>query len=120
MTKAMVSYPDAGGLGGHQPDLGRGQDVVTAARIPSPEATGGAGPGFEVRTFAVALARLLRGDRILGLDAAPTRVRLQQRVADAVLDDVVLECADRRGGIQSIEYQVKRRLRPTEGDSEFV
>ncbi len=93
---------------------------MTSTGIPSPEATGGAGPSFEVRTFAVGLARLLRGDRILGLDAAPTRVRLQQRVAGAVLDDVVLECPDRRGGTQSIEYQVKRRIRPTEGDSEFV
>ncbi|MCW6003770.1 hypothetical protein K1W54_04135 [Micromonospora sp. CPCC 205371] len=93
---------------------------MVATGVPSPEATGGAGPSFEIRTFAVALARLLRGDRIPGLDAPPTRVRLQQRVAGAVLDDVVLECADRRGGIQSIEYQVKRRIRPTDGDPEFV
>ncbi len=92
---------------------------MTPERVPSPEATGGAGVFFEARVGGIALSRLLRGDRVAGLDTPPTRVRLQQRVADAVLDDIVLDAADPRGGTQTIEYQVKRSISITEADANF-
>ena len=63
------------------------------------EATGGAGNTFEARVGGIALERLLRGDRVPGLNLAPSRVRLQQRVAGAVLDDIVLDADDPLGGI---------------------
>lgn len=92
---------------------------MTPERVPSPEATGGAGVFFEARVGGIALSRLLRGDRVAGLDTPPARVRLQQRVADAVLDDIVLDAADPRGGTQTIEYQVKRSISITEADANF-
>lgn len=93
---------------------------MTADRVPSPEATGGAGVSFEARVGGIALARLLRGDRVAGLDTPPRRVRLQQRVAGAVLDDVVLDADDPRGGTQTVEYQVKRTLSVTAADPDFL
>ncbi len=66
------------------------------AQVPSPEATGGSGMTFEARVGAIALGRLLRGDRVPGLNLAPSRVRLQQRVAGAVLDDIVLDARQSR------------------------
>lgn len=92
---------------------------MTPERIPSPEATGGAGVSFEARVGGIALSRLLRGDRVAGLDSPPERVRLQQRVAGAVLDDIVLDGADPRGGTQTIEYQVKRSISITGADADF-
>lgn len=74
-------------------------------RAASPEARGGTGVAFEARVGAMALSRLLRGDRVPGLDRPPKRIRLQQLMAGAVLDDVVFDADDRRGGDQTIEYQ---------------
>ena len=91
---------------------------MTPERVPSPEATGGAGVSFEARVGGIALSRLLRGDRVAGLDTPPTRVRLQQRVAGAVLDDIVLDAEDPRGGTQTIEYQVKRSISITGADAD--
>jgi len=67
-------------------------------RVASPEATGGAVVAFEARVGAIALSRLLRGDRVPRLDRSPKRVRLQQLMAGAVLDDVVFDADDPRGG----------------------
>jgi hypothetical protein len=55
-------------------------------RVPAPEATGTAGTSFDVR--AGAIARLLRGDRAPALARPLTRVRPQERVPSAVLDDI--------------------------------
>lgn len=88
--------------------------------VVSAEATGGAGPTFEIRAGAIALARLLRGDHLPGLDGPVRRVRFQQRAAGAVLDDLVFDGDDPRGGSRSVEYQVKRRLSPTAGDGGFA
>ncbi len=90
------------------------------AQVPSPEATGGSGSTFEARVGAIALGRLLRGDRVLGLNLAPSRVRLQQRVAGAVLDDIVLDADEPLGGTRTAEYQVKRRISPAPGNADFV
>lgn len=93
---------------------------VSDARVPSPAATGGAGTTFEARVGAIALSRLLRGDRFAGIDGPAVRVRLQQRVAGHQLDDVVIDGEDPRGGSQSIEYQVKRTMSIVASDVEFV
>ncbi len=54
------------------------------------------------------------------LDGAIRRVRFQQRAAGAVLDDLVVDGDDPRHGSQWVECQVKRRLSPAAGDSDFV
>ena len=93
---------------------------MSSKQVPSPEATGGAGVSFEMRVGAIALTRLLRGDRVVGLDTPPIRVRLQQRVASAVLDDIVIDAADPRGGLQVVECQVKRTMSIAAGDEDFI
>jgi hypothetical protein len=94
--------------------------VNARARVPSPEATGGSGTTFEARVGAIALGRLLRGDRVPGLNLAPSRVRLQQRVAGAVLDDIVLDATEPLGGTRTAEYQVKRQIPLAPGNADFV
>jgi hypothetical protein len=94
--------------------------VTARAQVPSPEATGGSGHTFEARVGAIALGRLLRGDRVPGLNLPPSRVRLQQRVAGAVLDDIVLDADEPLGGTRTVEYQVKRRISPAPGNADFV
>lgn len=89
-------------------------------RVVSPESTGGAGGSFETRVAAIGLARMLRGDHIPGLAAPPVLVRLQQKFADAVLDDIVFDTEKSSGTLQSIEYEVKRSLSVTPKDPEFV
>jgi hypothetical protein len=93
---------------------------AAADRVVSPEATGGVGVSFEGRVGAIALSRLLRGDRIPGLDGPPKRVRLQQLMAGAVLDDIVIDADDRRGGEQTVEYQVKRTLAIASRDPDWL
>jgi len=88
--------------------------------VPSPEATGGAGGTVESRVAAIVLARLLRGDRVPGLALAPTRVRLQQLVAGALLDDIVIDATEPSGAERTIEYQSKRQLSPGKGNDDFV
>lgn len=88
--------------------------------MPPPEGTGGAGGTFEGRVGAIALAGLLRGDRLSGLGVAPTRVRLQQRVAGALLDDVVIGGLEPGGARRTIEYQIKHQFTPAPGNHEFV
>ncbi len=94
--------------------------MTARAQVPSPEATGGSGPTFEARVGAIALARLLRGDRVPGLNLPLSRVRLQQRVAGAVLDDIVLDADEPLGGTRTVEYEVKRRISPTPSNADFV
>lgn len=91
-----------------------------SAKIPSPEATGGAGGTVESRVTAIVLARLLRGDRVPGLALAPERVRLQQLVTGALLDDIVIDATDQAGAGRTIEYQSKRQLSPGKGNADFV
>jgi hypothetical protein len=89
-------------------------------RVPSPQATGGAGGTVEARVTAILLARLLRGDRVPGLALAPTRVRLQQTVAGALLDDIVIDATEPSAAVRTIEYQSKRQLSPGKGNDDFV
>ncbi len=94
--------------------------IGAATQVPSPEATGGAGGAFENRVGAIALARLLRGDRLPGLGIPPERVRLQQRVSGAVLDDIVAAGTEPGGAERTIEYQIKRQLSPAPGSEDFA
>lgn len=93
---------------------------MTENRSPSPESTGGAGGSYEARVGAIALARLLRGDRIEGLGLPIVRVSLQQHYAGSMLDDVVVEGVDTLGRTRVIEYQAKRRVSPAPSDDDFV
>lgn len=93
---------------------------MASGQVPSTEATGGAGGTFESRFAALALTRMLLGDRVPGLDGPPARVRLQQAYAGAPLDDVVLDADTPVVGTQTIEYQVKRTFSPIASDTDFV
>ena len=86
----------------------------------SPEATGGAGGTYESRAAAIALSRLLRGDRIEGLGLPIVRVRLQQRFAGLLFDDIVVEGTDPSGSTRVVEFQAKRQISPAKSDDEFV
>lgn len=92
----------------------------SAGNVSSPEATAGSGTTFESRVAAIALARLLSGDRLPGLDVPVVAVRLQQRVAGALLDDIVVSGLETGGTVRTIEYQIKRSLSPAPGNQEFV
>lgn len=54
------------------------------------------------------------------MDLPPTRVRFQQRFAGAVLDDLVLDGEDPRGGLRTVEHQIKRKLAPIPSNEDFV
>jgi energy-coupling factor transporter ATP-binding protein EcfA2 len=87
--------------------------------VVSPLSTGGAGTIFEYRVAAVVLAALLRGDRVPGLEVPVTEVRLQQRIADHYLDDVIA-IADHPGEAPlQVDFQVKRSLNPVPSDEEW-
>jgi len=104
----------------------KGDDSATdrsesdVAKVASPEATGSAGGTYESRAAAIALCRLLRGDRIAGLGLPIARVRLQQRFAGLLLDDIVVEGTDPSGSTRVVEFQAKRQISPAKSDVEFV
>lgn len=85
----------------------------------SPEATGGAGTIAEYRLGAVALVALLVGDRLNGLHVPVTRVEFQQGIAGRNLDDIVIHGESPTGDDLVVDYQSKRNLAPTAGNSEF-
>lgn len=95
-------------------------DPPPSTKVPSPEATGGAGTSFELQVAAIALARLLRGDRLIGLGLPVTRVRLQQLASGAVLDDIVVDGLAPDGTVHTVEYQVKRVLAPVPSNEDFA
>lgn len=85
----------------------------------SPLSTGGAGTIYEYRVAAVVLARLLRGDRVIGLEVPVTEVRLQQRIAGSFLDDVIA-VTDHPGAPRlQVDIQVKRAVDPIPSDKEW-
>jgi hypothetical protein len=87
--------------------------------VASPLSTGGAGTIYEYRVAAVVLAKLLRGDRVIGLEAPVTEVRLQQRIAGSYLDDVIA-VADHPGVPRlQVDIQVKRAVDPIPSDKEW-
>lgn len=87
--------------------------------VASPLSTGGAGTIYEYRVAAVVLAKLLRGDRVVGLEVPVTEVRLQQRIAGSYLDDVIA-VADHPGAVRlQVDIQVKRAVDPVPSDEEW-
>ena len=87
--------------------------------VASPLSTGGAGTIYEYRVAAIVLAKLLRGDRVVGLEVPVTEVRLQQRIAGSYLDDVIA-VADHPGAVRlQVDIQVKRAVDPVPSDVEW-
>ena len=103
---------------------GRGPEAFrdgerTLVSVASPLSTGGAGTIYEYRVAAVVLAKLLRGDRVIGLEVPVTEVRLQQRIAVSHLDDVIA-VADHPGAARlQVDIQVKRAVDPVPSDEEW-
>lgn len=86
--------------------------------VASPLSTGGAGTIYEYRVAAVVLAAL-RGDRVIGLEVPVTEVRLQQRIADSYLDDVIA-VADHPGAVRlQVDIQVERTADPVPSHAEW-
>lgn len=85
----------------------------------SPLATGGAGTIFEYRVAALALAALLRGDRVEGFAVPMVEVGLQQRIAGNYLDDIVVYGEGGDGLPVQIEFQVKRTVAPVPSDAQW-
>jgi len=91
-----------------------------AEQLSSPLSTGGAGVIFEYRVAAIMFSRLLRGAHIpVGVQMPLARVALQQRNSGYPLDDIVAY-AEPLGSAPSIQIQVKRSLRVTSQDTEFI
>jgi hypothetical protein len=94
--------------------------ISLTGQLSSPLATGGAGVIFEYRLAAIMFSRLLRGGHVpIGIQLPIVRVALQQRTNGSIFDDIVLETGD-HGRAPSIEIQVKRSLRVTGSDPEFI
>src|SRR5215471_13903034 len=87
-----------------------------ASVSPSPLSTGGAGTIFEYRAAGLALTAVQVGDRVEGLAVPVTEVGFQQRFAGHRLDDVVVFGRGGDGRELTVEYQVKRALRPVPSD----
>jgi hypothetical protein len=88
----------------------------------SPLAAGGAGVIFEYDVAAILLSRLLRGASVpVGIHGPVAQVAFQQSNEGYPLDDVVAYGhADPPAIAPSIQVQVKRRVKATAGDAEFV
>ncbi|MEV1172732.1 hypothetical protein [Nonomuraea sp. NPDC049784] len=85
----------------------------------SPAASGGAGTLFEYRVGAIMLSHLLSGTHPPGLSMPAIGVAWQQLIAGHLLDDIVVYGEDAPSGLCT-EYQVKRTLKVTTSDDEFV
>lgn len=97
-------------------------EVPVARQPTSPLSTGGAGVTFEYDVATILLSRLLRGASVpVGIHAPVVRVAFQQSNEGYPLDDVVAwghaELPDEEPRIQ---VQVKRTVKATAGDAEFV
>jgi hypothetical protein len=68
----------------------------------------------------ILLARMLLGDRVLGLDFPIERVLLQSRFAGHLIDDITLFGTDHYGAERVIDYQSKRSLDPIASDKDFA
>jgi hypothetical protein len=93
-----------------------------AGQLPSPLSTGGAGLTYEYDVAAVLLSRLLRGASVpLGIHAPVVRVAFQQSNEGYPLDDFVAwGHADPPAEEPCIQVQVKRSVKATAGDAEFI
>jgi hypothetical protein len=93
-----------------------------AGRLSSPLSTGDAGGIYEYDVAAILLSRLLRGASVpVGIHAPVVRVAFQQSNEGYPLDDVVAwGHADPPAEEPRIQVQVKRNVRATAGDAEFV
>ena len=91
-----------------------------AEQLTSPLSTGGAGVVFEYRVAAIMFSRLLRGAHIpVGIQLPVARVALQQRNEGYPFDDIVAYAGSRDDGPR-IQIQVKRSLKVTGQNAEFV
>ena len=90
------------------------------ADVASAESTGGAGTNFEARVGAIALVRMLLGDRVAGLDFPIERVLLQSRFAGHLIDDITIFGTDHYGAERVVDYQSKRSIDPVPSDKEFA
>jgi hypothetical protein len=97
-------------------------EVPVSGHLTSPLSTGGAGVIFEYDVAAILMSRLLRGASVpVGIHGPVARVAFQQGNEGYPLDDVVAwGHADPPAEAPSIQVQVKRRVRATAGDAEFV
>jgi hypothetical protein len=95
---------------------------AVADRLSSPLSTGGAGENYEYDVAAVWLSRLLRGVNVpVGIHAPLVRVAFQQSNEGYPLDDVVAwGHADPPAEEPCIQVQVKRSVKATAGDAEFI
>jgi hypothetical protein len=95
---------------------------AVAGQLSSPLSTGDAGGIYEYDVAAILLSRLLRGASVpVGIHAPIVRVAFQQSNEGYPLDDVVAwGHADPPAEEPGIQVQVKRNVRATAGDSEFV
>jgi hypothetical protein len=95
---------------------------AVAGQRSSPLSTGDAGGIYEYDVGAILLSRLLRGASIpVGIHAPVVRVAFQQSNEGYPLDDVVAwGRADPPGEEPRIQVQVKRSIKATAGDAEFV
>ena len=92
---------------------------MTKKNLVSPASSGGAGTLFEYRVAALAYSYLLSGAHPPGLSVPIIGVGLQQRVHGHLLDDIVIT-AEPSPNALCTEFQVKRTLTVTAGDSEFM
>src|SRR5215471_17775648 len=97
-------------------------EVPVAGRPSSPLSTGGAGVIFEYDVAAILMSRLLRGASIpVGIHGPVARVAFQQGNEGYPLDDVVVYGhADPPAVAPSIQIQVKRQIKATAGDTDFI
>jgi hypothetical protein len=96
--------------------------VLVAGHLSSPLSTGGAGVIFEYDVAAILMSRLLRGASIpLGIHGPLARLAFQQGNEGYPLDDVVVYGqADPPAAPSFIQIQVKRRIKATAADAEFI
>jgi hypothetical protein len=97
-------------------------EAVVTGQPSSPLSTGGAGVIFEYEVAAILMSRLLRGASVpVGIHAPVVRVAFQQSNEGYPLDDVVAwGHAELPHEEPCIQVQVKRSVKATAGDAEFV
>lgn len=95
---------------------------AVAGQLSSPLATGGAGGIYEYDVAAILLSRLLRGASVpIGIHAPIVRVAFQQSNEGYPLDDIVAwGHADPPAEEPRIQVQVKRSIKATAGNAEFI
>lgn len=93
-----------------------------AGQLSSPLATGGAGGIYEYDVAAILLCRMLRGASVpVGVHAPVARVAFQQSNEGYPLDDVVAwGRGDPPAEEPRIQIQVKRSIKATAGNAEFI